>query len=361
MGALPGYAVDVISADPQSGILPVDQSLVPYVKTHFGKRFTVTFPRYYRWLPALPDRGIFLKSATVTQAESLDLKSYDCLVTWSQFHSSHLAGWVLKKRNPNLKWVAHFSDPWADNPFNPFPLVLNHIYRRMEKRVIEACDEVVFTSERTLDLVMKKYSESNRSKAHVIPHPFDSDLYSTEPERKDQRLIFRYLGKFYGPRNPGTLFEAIKRLQQKIPRLEEKICFEFIGTGSLNTGGLPDSLVKVLPTVDYVTSLKLMGSADVLLVIDAPFDETVFLPSKLVDYLGARRRIFGITPNGTSRDLILKMGGKVANPDNVVEICEKLESILIDSKPFAELPDITDAYSIQSVRRSMARLMVSAT
>jgi hypothetical protein len=66
--------------------------------------------------------------------------------------------------------------------------------------------------------------------------------------------------------------------------------------------------------VDYKTSLALMESADLLLVIDAPFDQSVFLPSKLVDYIGAQRPIFAITPPGTSAKLVSDLGGMVAHP-----------------------------------------------
>ena len=42
-----------------------------------------------------------------------------------------------------------------------------------------------------------------------------------------------------------------------------------------------------------------------LLVIDAPADESLFLPSKLIDYLPARKPILGLTPaRGASADLI---------------------------------------------------------
>jgi hypothetical protein len=43
--------------------------------------------------------------------------------------------------------------------------------------------------------------------------------------------------------------------------------------------------------VGYQESLKLMSEADALLVIDAPADQSVFLPSKLIDYIGAGRPI----------------------------------------------------------------------
>ena len=52
---------------------------------------------------------------------------------------------------------------------------------------------------------------------------------------------------------------------------------------------LPPGLVTVRPRVPYDESLRLTRDADALLVVDAPSAEpSVFLPSKLVEYIGAQ-------------------------------------------------------------------------
>jgi len=92
---------------------------------------------------------------------------------------------------------------------------------------------------------------------------------------------------------------------------------------------LPPHLVKVVSTVSYCQSLALMSSADLLLVIDAPTNNvSVFLPSKLVDYIGSGVPIFGISPPGTSASLIERLGGYVANPRNVQEIATELRKAI---------------------------------
>src|SRR5690242_17982215 len=42
----------------------------------------------------------------------------DILVTFGQPMVDHLAGLRIKKKTGTV-WIAHFSDPWADNPFDP--------------------------------------------------------------------------------------------------------------------------------------------------------------------------------------------------------------------------------------------------
>jgi hypothetical protein len=77
---------------------------------------------------------------------------------------------------------------------------------------------------------------------------------------------------------------------------------------------LPPGLVRFLPSVPYCASLALMRQADLLLHIDAPAGESVFLASKLIDYLGARRPILAVTPRGTAARLVAGMEGWIADP-----------------------------------------------
>ena len=49
-----------------------------------------------------------------------------------------------------------------------------------------------------------------------------------------------------------------------------------------------------------------------------------FLPSKLVDYLGAGVPILGIVPPGASAKLIAQMGGEVANPRDLPAVVDAL-------------------------------------
>ena len=58
-----------------------------------------------------------------------------------------------------------------------------------------------------------------------------------------------------------------------------------------------------------------------LLVIDAPADDSLFLPSKLIDYLPLGKPILGLTPlRGASADLIRRLGYPVVAPDDEAAI-----------------------------------------
>jgi len=240
------------------------------------------------------------------------------MVSFGEPMSDHLLALRIRRRT-GIPWVAHFSDPWADNPFRRFFAVANIWNRRMEREVITAADRVVFTSAETLSLVMAKYPDEWSQKAAVLPHSYDPDFYPAPSARAD-KLVVRYLGNFYADRTPFPLLDALAVVQNGSPNLLADVRFELIGgmpermRERARRMSLPSGLVEFIPSVSYRKSLGLMAEADLVMVIDAPAEASVFLPSKLVDYVGAAVPILGIVPPGSSSELIGRLGGKVANP-----------------------------------------------
>jgi hypothetical protein len=71
-----------------------------------------------------------------------------------------------------------------------------------------------------------------------------------------------------------------------------------------------------------------MRNADLLVVVDAPAELSVFLPSKLIDYLGARRPLLALTPPGAASSLVRAAGGHVARPDDPRACADALRAAL---------------------------------
>ena len=282
-------------------------------------------------------------SRHATQAAGEWLKAnpgaVDILATFGEPMSDHLVGLELKERF-GLPWVAHFSDPWADNPFRSFQPLANQRNRSLELKVIEAADSVIFTSEETRQLVMRKYPQAWMGKAFVLPHSFDPNDYpSTQRCGVGGKVVLRYLGNFYGHRTPFPLFSALERLYKSHPEILKNVQVELVGSTPSwmrwhpVLKRLPSDLLTFCNPVSYQRSLELMSSADLLLVIDAPARHSVFLPSKLVDYIGSGKPIFGIVPPGASQILIDRLGGGTANPQK---------------------PDIIDAALLQAIKDAQA-------
>jgi glycosyltransferase involved in cell wall biosynthesis len=339
LGNMQGCEVDVICAETGKKWQGNDSSLDEYVSQRFNKICRIRqpiFAKYFRFrlfplLANLPDILVYSHSRMLKALRSLAPENYDAMVSWSQWHSVHLVALNLKRQFPGLRWMAHFSDPWVDNAYMNYGHLERLINGRMERRVIDGADRVSFTTRQTADVVMRKYPSEWGRKVTVHPHPYDPSLYELEPERlEQQQLVLRYIGTFYGPRSPEPLFRALRVISEENPYALQGVSFELVGVTPVeflrteSYQALPNGLVKLVSPVEYKISLRLMAQSQALLLIDAPGSESVFLPSKLIDYIGAGRPIFGITPSGTSADLIAQLGGFVANPGDVNAIAEGL-------------------------------------
>jgi glycosyltransferase involved in cell wall biosynthesis len=261
--------------------------------------------------------------------------SFKGLITFAQPWSDHLVGLRVARRT-SLPWVAHFSDPWVDSPYATTPRWQQGYWRRKEADVVREAAAVVFVSDETAHLVMRKYPAAWRAKAAVVPHGFDpqSTLVSIGARRPGpMRLV--YTGRFYaGVRTPIALLEALSVMNASEPlagTLEVMLVGPFIEEFMRDAHALGvGSLVRVRGRVPPAEAAAIAADADVLLVIDAPSaGPSPFLPSKVVDYLPLRKPIFGITPEpGATASLLRRLGCAVAPPEDVSAIASALRDLV---------------------------------
>lgn len=312
------------------------------------------------------------EAATVARLARSDFKP-DVLATFGEPMSDHLLGLRLAARL-KLPWLAHFSDPWADSAFRRHDWLANIVNRRLEKQVIAQADRVVFVSQETLDLVMAKYPAAWREKARVVPHSFDPALF---PPRAPcgKTIVVRHIGNFYGHRSPVPLFRALNLIIGSAPQALADVRIELVGHLSWrfrkhpSLRALPADLVKLVGTVPYSESLRLMSSSDLLLTIDAPDRLSVFLPSKLIEYLGSGAPVFGIVPPGTSAALLARCGALAADPRNPADIAKQLKEALEFARnrrrSHAEAPwgnsNVTNEFHIDRVAATFSALLQEVT
>jgi hypothetical protein len=282
---------------------------------------------------AMPDWTRHWTRPVITSVEKRFSELSDTvLVTFGSPMNDHLIGLGLKRRF-NVPWVAHFSDPWIDNPFKHYNWFTKRANLKFEKEVITEADRLLFTSQETVDLVMAKYDPRLRSKIFVIPHSYEPEQYSLAANNAGSKIIIRFLGDMYGPRTPKPLFVALSQIMRDNPAILEDVCFEFMGSIDLDLKAaglydLPPGLIVLRDTVPNKESLSLMSSADGLMVIDAPAITSVFLPSKLIDYIGAGKPLLGITPRGTAWNLIIELGGWLADPLETAQVEQTVKSFI---------------------------------
>jgi glycosyltransferase involved in cell wall biosynthesis len=323
---------DGVDAEPLDG---VDLIRVPSPEESIGWRVASRLvPLLRRW----PDgQRVWTGGAVAAARRTMASRSFAGMVTFGQPWSDHVAGLTLH-RSERLPWVAHFSDPWVDSPYWRVPGWQRRIVTRMERDVIAEADAVVFVTAETADLVMRKYPEAWRKKATVVPHGFVASrqpVASSVAARRPGPMRLVYTGRFYsGLRTPSALLRAIAALHARTP-LAGVLDVEFIGPrvdefrGEADALGL-GSIVRFGGPRPKAEAARAAADADVLLVIEAASDgPSVFLPSKLVDYLAFRKPIFALTPAaGASARLLARLECPVAPPDDVDAIAAAVATLV---------------------------------
>jgi hypothetical protein len=259
-------------------------------------------------------------------------KKADLMYSHSTPLSCHLLALEIKEMT-GLPWIAHFSDPWVDSPYfryrDPFRKAVN---QRQERLVFDHADAIIFTTEETQKIYKKKYPEKQ---AYFIPHSYDPDILGSISDGPEGcKVQFVHTGNIYGIRTPVPLFQGLKYFIERHTEARNFVEFLFFGRFDprfkpfIEQFGLND-VIKIKESVPYLESLRILKKATVLLLIEAPDElQSIFLPSKLVDYIGLGKPIFAITPNkGPTARVIQKAGFFLADPRYPQEIGNALEKI----------------------------------
>lgn len=368
-----GFAVDVLAGENFLPFIPSDSSLMPYVQRHSEKvhyiqrenKVNVWLDHYDIWFK--PDVMADLGHNAYKYIMSLDLKDYAAIITFSPFHSINSVMVRVKKSRPQVRWIAHFCDPWSSNPLEKD--WLRRLWNEWnEPRMLSVVDFVTHSSKFTLDMMLQKYQSFDRNKALVIPHFFDPTLYPLRDKASNPLITLRFVGTLFGRRSPEPMFQAILNLLIERVDLKDVFRIELIGNiekemlSSQTLKSLPEGLIHFVPSVSYLKSLELMYDADILLLIEADTDFNLFVPSKLTDYMGANTPIVGIVAHGGSQEILGGLGCAIAHPNNIKSIEKVLESA-IDSVQRKAQPnwcreEFRNLFSLESVSKQFADLIV---
>jgi hypothetical protein len=153
-------------------------------------------------------------------------------------------------------------------------------------------------------------------RSSVIPHIALDQLVAQPTERGDAKLRLVHTGDVGPPRNPQVFLDGFSEFITKSggsPAIE----VTFMGR---HPDGFVDRVadmkleryVRVLEEQSYEESIRLVSRSDMTVVIEAPCEVGIFLPSKVVEYVQCGKPIFAVSPSvGTLNDMISQFGGGI--------------------------------------------------
>lgn len=267
----------------------------------------------------------------------------DVVHSRSEPFQSHLAVSWLRKRVGRLPWCAYFSDPWPDvRKLAPYKVRQGWVTRKRHdlwlRRFLSGADSLVFPSARLARLMLSGGDGNLENKTFVIPHMGNSWALQAGrlPERSKDVLLVRHAGIIDGARSTNSFVPGLRLFTARHPEMRGRLRVECIALTSYhcnspsvlegNATGLADYL-NYVPFRFPDSVIPWLCEADLLLLLEAPVAQGVFMPSKLADYLVAGRPILAISPtDGTVADY-LSDSGTVAAANDPEAVCRALELV----------------------------------
>jgi glycosyltransferase involved in cell wall biosynthesis len=225
---------------------------------------------------------------------------FDCVITTSPPHSSHLIGLALQLRG--MPWVADFRDGWTfESQRPPWALPsLDVLNRNLEHLVVSRADVVCAVTDPIANDLGARFGRS----VSTVTNGFDPETLATRAEGvhkllSPQRRSLVHTGNLaYGGRSLEPLLSALTRLRAASPAAMAKLEVIFIGPiaaaerDEVQRAGLGDC-VRLTGPVPHETALAVQRAADGLLVVTGPRQSGV-ATGKIYEYLTAERPILVI-------------------------------------------------------------------
>lgn len=330
------WPVRVISndmGDKRSRSAELAEVVSPYLASHAELKTSVSFS-HERAIRDFAEQS--LKVFMSIPKNSAPTKIY----SRAMWPASAFAAALIKVKNPQIRWVAEFSDPLVLDIFgeerkgdvpegwlksldfldsitqvSPELAKTNQVFRLAELLPYIMADEIIFTNEHQRNYMlsqpwMRMVRERALAISSIYPHPsLPPEYYSigTASLNVDRSKInIGFFGSFYATRGLREVLIALKRISAVS---DDSVVLHVVSSdpGALvdevNSLGISD-LVKIHPSMPYFDCLASFHTMDYLLVNDASTagvkPVNPYLPSKLSDYLGSGQPVWALAEPGSS-------------------------------------------------------------
>lgn len=308
--------VHTTSATNYFSIYKKDKSKIP--SAGFANNIDNTFKgkllRFIRGNFFIPDPRIgWNKHALIKACELIETEGIRHIITTSPPHSTQLIGLKIKKRYPEIRWVADLRDPWTDiyyyKQFYP-TLISKSIDLKFEKEVLKKADRII-TVGNSLKILFSSKMNGIEKKIEVITNGYDAEDFKEIQIASPSRFTITYVGTLSGIYPLEGFLNALYTFKEK----GNDFTLRFIGTVSpeqkeiirLKTG---DSFLEFIPYVDHSEAVKFMlGTTVLLLIIPDHQSNRSIITGKLFEYIASMKPILCVGPSDGDAAEILKESG----------------------------------------------------
>lgn len=264
--------------------------------------------RFIRGNLFIPDPRIGWNKFAVKKAcEIIKEEKINLVITTSPPHSTQITGLKLKKKFPELVWIADLRDPWTDiyyyKLFYPTP-VAKKIDLCLEKKVLRTADRIITVSPSLKTLFARKVP---CARIEVITNGFDtSDFIDFKPDIPE-RLTITYTGTM----SEAYPVEGLLKVLQKMKDSGTDFLLRFVGTVNEK---LKKSIIQkageknteFISHVSHPEAIKFMAASSALLLVIPDYRHNrLIITGKLFEYIAAGKPVLCIGPaDGDAAEII---------------------------------------------------------
>jgi hypothetical protein len=256
--------------------------------------------------------------------EYIQENSISTIVTTGPPHSVHLIGLRLKKKNPGIRWLADFRDPWSewgllDSLHTGKWARKRHQY--FERSVLTSADEVLTIT----PFYVNRFQKLSGRKVHLLTNGFDEDNFKTFKPLRGDKFIICHVGIVNERCDPRSFLTTVEQLVQGSTEFSDKTRVEFVGEVHIQVRQFIErsetlkKIVELKPSVPHKELIKVYEAASLLVLILTGYkDAEGYLPGKLFEYIATGQPVLGVGPvNGDAAVLIneSKAGRMIADFD----------------------------------------------
>lgn len=227
-------------------------------------------------------------------------------------------------------WVAGFRDPWTGFLSTPQRWFLPRLIdRHLEVSVFRTASAIEVAWTGIMKDALRKYPDLPESKLFYLPNGFDSADYPPLALPRNERFTLTYTGSMYGKRNPSVLLQAVERLAASGEIDPSKIELRFIGRFGSEVHEMfrtfkCQGALRILPYLPHGESIRHLLQSDVLLlIVDEAEGKEEIVPGKVFEYIGSRRPILALAPEGAVSALIHETKAGIVVPSDDVNSVAK--------------------------------------
>lgn len=285
-------------------------------------------------------------------------------------HSMHLIASGLKKKQPALKWIADFRDPWTNIDFYEKLMLskwADKKHHSQELGVLQQADVVLSIGQAMNDefaLMYKNAGGSNADKFKVITNGFDSDDVVNTPVAKDAKFSMAHIGTLVKDRNPDVLWKVLGQLVKENEAFKNRLEIKLVGKIDIHVKerigffGLGAFVKKIdyLPHSEVIVEQQ--RSQVLLLLVNNTKNAKGILTGKVFEYMASRSPILAIGPvDGDLAEIIDKTGtGLISGFDDEVKLKENILSFFNEHAMIRNEAEV-DKYSRKELTKALCGLL----